>query len=164
MSTELIPHDGADLMQMVQLTAMNVNGISEQMGIMLNRVNENSQRIVALEDRLTVHEQTVTLTRAQARQMNRAVHDRAFEVLGIEHEGGVVSDDCIDDYALYYGRFCGRLYADAKKHSKMGTTYAETLKVDYGEVMDYINAWFPECEGGVEGYKEYLDKLRSARE
>lgn len=160
----IVPDNGGDLMQMVQLTAMNVNGISEQMGLMLSRVNQNAERIVAIEDRLTSHERSETINRAQCRRIRKSVVGRVNDVLGIEFDGGKVADSCVGIEVAYRGGFIARCYSDAKNHSKMGESYADTLRIDFDEVMEYIESWVPEVDGGVEGYKRYLDIRREERE
>ena len=151
------------LLKVTQNTAMSVSGLSEQMGIVVNRVNENTKRIVALEDRVANHERTETINRAQQRQMRKAVINQVNNLLKIEYEGGKVAEKCIGIEVRYRGGFISRLYTDAKNHSKMGASYSETLKVDYEEVMDYIKSWEPEVNGGTEGYKRYLDIRREER-
>lgn len=153
-----------DIKQVMQLTAMNVNGISEQMGLMLTKVNDHDERIVALEDRITNHERTETINRAQARRIKKAVIEQVNKLLGIKYEGGKVADECVKVDMLYRGGFISRCYTDAKNHSKMGGSYTETLKVDFDEVMNYIESWKPEVEGGTKGYKRYLDIRREERE
>ena len=152
------------LLKVTQNTAMSVNGLAEQMGLVVNRVNENTQRIIALEDRMTSHERTETINRAQARRIKKSVIERVNKVLDIKYEGGKVADECVRVDVLYRGGFISRCYTDAKNHSKMGGSYTETLKVDFDEVIEYIDAWKPEVEGGVEGYKHYLDIRREERE
>lgn len=155
--------DMVDLLQVTQNTAMSVNGLSQQMGLVLNRVTDNTQRIVALEDRLASHERTVTISRAQQRRIKHEVVSRVNFLLGIEHEGGRVADSSIAVDSRYRGPFIARCYSDAKKHSRMGETYPETLKVDFDDVLAYISSWVPEVDGGVEGYKAYLDIRRAER-
>ena len=153
-----------DLMQVVRLTAMNVNSISEQMGLALKKIDDHSNRISHLEDRLTRHEQTETINRAECRRIRKAVMNRVNNVLKIEFDGGKVADKCIETDVLYRGGFISRCYTDAKNHSKMGESYSETLKVDFNEVIEYIESWHPEVEGGVDGYKRYLDIRREERQ
>ena len=153
-----------DLLNIVRTTAMNVNSISEQMGLINTAVNEHTRRIVALESRLDGHERTETINRAQGRQMKRAVLSRVRELLEIKLESGKVADESIETDVLYTSGFRNRLYFDAKTHSKMGETYPETLRVDFDEVMQYISSWYPEgVPGGVDGYKRYLDIRRDER-
>ena len=158
------PMDMNALLKVTQNTAMSVSGLAEQMGLVVNRVNENTQRIIALEDRMTSHEHTETINRAQARRIKKSVIERVNALLGIKYEGGKVADECVRVEVLYRGGFISRCYTDAKNHSKMGGSYTETLKVDFDEVIEYIDAWKPEVEGGIEGYKKYLDIRREERE
>lgn len=152
-----------DPMQMLQLAAMNINGLSQQMGLVNARLDVQSQDIDRIKMDIDGIKSSQTITRAQQRSIKRAVMCRVNEVLKIQFDGGKVADDCIDVDVAYRGGFISRCYTDAKNHSKMGTAYTETLKVDFDEVMDYINAWFPEVDGGVDGYKRYLDARRAER-
>lgn len=152
------------LLKVTQNTAMNVSSLSEQMGLVVNRVNENTRRIVDLEDRMNAHERTETINRSQARRIRKSVIERVNSLLGIKYEGGKVADDCVKMDMFYRGGFISRCYTDAKNHSKMGGSYTETLKVDFNEVIEYIDSWKPEVEGGTEGYMHYLDIRREERE
>jgi len=152
------------LLKVTQNTAMNVSSLSEQMGLVVNRVNDNTKRIVALEDRMNAHERTETINRSQARRIRKSVIERVNSLLGIKYEGGKVADDCVKMDMFYRGGFISRCYTDAKNHSKMGGSYTETLKVDFNEVIEYIDSWKPEVEGGTEGYMHYLDIRREERE
>lgn len=154
----------SDPMKALQLAAMNINGLSQQMGLVVARMDAQDQRIAEVEEGLNIVKAEQTITRAQCRRIRKAVMNRVNEVLRIEFEGGRVADDSIVTDQLYRGSFISRLYTDAKNHSKMGESYTETLKTDFGEVMDYIGAWEPEVDGGTEGYKRYLDIRREERE
>lgn len=156
-------NDNNDIMKMMQLAAMNINGLSQQMGLVLDKVNAHEERIIAIEDRLTNHERTEVVNRAQANRLQAEVHSRVNYLLDIEFEGGKVADESVTDDVNYRGGFIARCYADARHHSKMGSPYYATLKVDFDEVMQYLEAWVPEVEGGVEGYKQYLDIRREER-
>lgn len=157
------PYDPDDLMKAIQLTAMNVNGISEQMGLMLSKVNANTERITDLENRITAHEHTETINRAQCRRIRKSIANRVNYLLKIRFDGGKVADESIADEVRYRGPFISRCYTDAKNHSKMGESYTETLKTDFGEVMDYIESWTPEVDGSTDGYKRYLDIRREEK-
>lgn len=162
MSNEITIHDG-DPMKALQLAAMNINGLSQQMGLVVARMDAQDQRIAKVEEDFITIKAEQTITRAQCRRIRKAVMNRVNEVLKIEFEGGRVADSSIVTDQLYRGGFISRLYTDAKNHSKMGESYTETLKVDFGEVMDYIEAWEPEVDGGTDGYKHYLDIRREER-
>lgn len=159
-----ISQQETDLLKIAQLNTMNINGLSQQMGLVNARLNEHEQKLSNLENRVAVREQREILNSAQCRQMRRAVICRVNSVLGIEFDGKRVADKSVKTDVLYRGGFISRLYADAKAHSKMGESYRDTLQVDYDEVMDYINAWYPEVEGKTDGYKHYLDIRREERQ
>lgn len=153
----------SDPMKALQLAAMNINGLSQQMGLVVARMDAQDLRIAKVEEDFITIKAEQTITRAQCRRIRKAVMNRVNEVLKIDFEGGRVADDSIITDQLYRGGFISRLYTDAKNHSKMGESYTETLKVDFGEVMDYIGAWEPEVDGGTDGYKHYLDIRRKER-
>ncbi len=157
------PIEGSDLLKSVQLTAMSVNAISEQMGLVLNKVNANTNRIIALEDRLSNHEHTETINRSQAKRIKRAVQARIRELLNLKYENGKLTDESLTIDVLYRPRFSNKCYSDSKYHSKMGESYTETLRVDFDEVLEYIGSWIPEGYSSAEEYMEYLDKRSEIR-
>ena len=161
-TNEIIPI--SELVKVAQSNAMSINGISEQMGIVAHKLTDHDKKIAQLADELTVVKAEQTITRAQCRRIRKAIMNRVNSVLKIKFEGGKVADESIATDVLYRGGFISRCYTDAKNHSKMGESYTETLKVDFGEVMDYIEAWEPEVEGGTSGYMHYLDIRREERE
>lgn len=149
--------EGADLLQIVRLTAMNVNGMSQQMGLLNARMNTMGERMGKIEERQDKLDAEMTVTRAQAARIKKAIHSRVAYVLKLEYDGGRVGDRWIGKDKRYRGAFLTRAWVDAKYRSKCGDPYYTTLKADFAEVMDYIDAWEPEVKGGVEGYKHYLD-------
>lgn len=161
MSNEIVNMN--ELLQVTQNTAMSVNSLSEQMGLMVGRVNENTKRIVALEDRMTSHERSETITRIQDKRLVSEIHSRVAYLLKIEYEGGRVADNSVSDDINYRGAFINRCYVDARNKSKLGQPHYATLKVDFDEVLEYVSSWVPEVEGGTEGYKHYLDIRREER-
>lgn len=163
MANEIITNDSNDPMKALQLAAMNINGLSQQMGLVNARLNEQSSRMDSIEETMDGIKNEIPITRAQGRRIRKAVLNRVNAVLKIEFEGGKVADSSIETEVLYRGGFIARCYNDAKNHSKMGESYTETLRVDFNEVMDYIKAWEPEVEGGTDGYKHYLDIRREER-
>ena len=154
----------ASMMDGIQALVAGIQGQSEQIGVMNSRLNKFSERMDGMCDDLDTLKRETTITRPMCRRIRKAVMSRVNKLLEIEYEGGRVADECIKTDTLYRGGFISRCYTDAKNHSKMGESYSETLKVDFDEVMKYIEAWKPEVEGGVEGYKHYLDIRREERE
>ena len=152
-----------DIMKMTQLAAMNISGLSQQMGLVNDRMDEIVNRMNGHDNDILILKHNTTINRAESKRIKKAVMSRVNYVLEIKFEGGVVADESIPTEQLYRGQFVSRCYTDAKNHSKMGDSYTETLKVDFNEVLEYIESWVPEVDGGVEGYKLYLDKRREQR-
>lgn len=163
MANDIITTENSDPMKMLQLAAVNINGLSQQMGLMNDRMDEIVRRMDGHDNRMMTLEHNTTINRAESKRIRKAVMARVNYLLKIEFEGGRVADSSIVTDQLYRGPFVSRCYTDAKNHSKMGDSYPETLKVDFNEVMEYIDAWEPEVDGGVEGYKRYLDIRREER-
>ena len=153
-----------DMMDGIQTLVAGIQGQSEQIGVMNSRLNKFSKRMDGMCNDLETLKRETTITRPMCRRIRKAVMNRVNSVLKIEFEGGHVADNSIKTDLLYRGGFISRCYTDAKNHSKMGESYSETLKVDFDEVIEYIESWHPEVEGGVEGYKHYLDIRREERE
>jgi hypothetical protein len=155
--------DTSNLVKLAQLNTMNINGLSQQMGLMNDRMDQLVGRMDGHDNRLEVLEHNTTINRAESKRIKKAVLSRVNYLLKIEFEGGRVADSSIATDQLYRGQFVSRCYTDAKNHSKMGDSYPETLKVDFDEVLEYIESWVPEVDGGVDGYKRYLDIRREER-
>lgn len=155
--------DGSDLLKLAQLNTMNINGLSQQMGLVNDRMDEIVRRMDGHDNRMMTLEHNTTINRADSRRIKKSVMARVNYLLKIKFEGGKVADESIADDVRYRGPFVSRCYTDAKNHSKMGDSYPETLKVDFNEVLEYIESWVPEVDGGVEGYKRYLDIRREER-
>lgn len=153
-----------NMMDGIQTLVAGIQGQSEQIGVMNSRLNKFSERMDGMCNDLETLKRETTITRPMCRRIRKAVMNQVNKVLKIEFDGGKVADECIETDVLYRGGFISRCYTDAKNHSKMGESYSETLKVDFDEVIQYIEAWEPEVDGGVEGYKHYLDIRREERE
>lgn len=166
MSNEIQPisQQETDLLKIAQLNTMNINGLSQQMGLVNARVDALSQDVDQIRIDVNGIKASKTINRAQCRRIRKSVIGRVNDVLKIRLEGGRVADDSVSNDVLYRGGFIARLYADAKAHSKMGESYTETLESDFDEVLEYINAWVPEVDGGTDGYKRYLDIRREERQ
>lgn len=160
---EFFDGDGADLLRLAQLNTMNINGLSQQMGLINDRMDEMVRRMDGHDNRLGTLEHNTTINRAESRRIKKSVMGRVNYLLKIKFKGGKVAEESIADDVRYRGPFISRCYADAKNHSKMGDSYPETLKTDFAEVLEYIESWVPEVDGGVEGYKRYLDIRREER-
>lgn len=151
-----------ELMDVVKQTAFNVAGISEQMGILTTEIKtikleqrRQAEGLAAVNDRMQNYEDRIRVSRSEAQNIRRSIHERVCELLGIHYLDGVVANDCLYADKYYRGRFISRCYVDARNESRLGTPYYETYSRDYQEVLDYIARWVPPT--GVEGYKAYLE-------
>jgi len=156
--------DISQLLQITQNTAMSVNAQSQQMGLVLSTVEGLKQDVGSIKQEMDVLKRETTVTRIQANHIQSAIHSRVAELLKLKFDGGKVAVGSIGTDAKYRGGFISRCYTDARRKSKLGTPYYATLRCDYNEVMEYIEAWEPEVSGGKEGYKRYLDIRREERE
>ena len=154
-----------DVMKIVKQTAFNVQGISEQMGIISAEVKamkleqrKQANEIQALNDRMQNYEDRVRVTRSMSQNIKNSIHARVRELLKIEYINGVVTAESIYADKYYRPGFISRCYTDARKESRLGTPYSETYQRDYEEVLEFINKWVPPT--GVEGYMSYLDLRR----
>lgn len=152
-----------ELMEVVRQSAFNIQSVGEQMGLVAREVKDLkiqqlrlSEKMDTLDGRLAKHERTERVSRTEQQTLRRAIHLRVNELLDIKFENGVVADESIEDDVKYRGGFISKCYHDARTYGRLGTPYTETLRVDFSETLDYINAWIP--TNGVAGYKEYLDK------
>ena len=152
-----------DIMSALQNAAYISENTSRQMGLLNERVAEHDREIMDLKHRMEVRESREIVNTHQRRQIRRAVINRVDHLLGIEREGGHVAEHCIADEVRYRGGFIARCYTDCKKNGRMADPYSETLAIDYENVIDAINAWVPDVEDGIEGYKRYLDIRREER-
>lgn len=155
--------DLTQLLQITQNTAMNVSAHSEQMGLLTRNVTSNTQRIVALEDWKEHEENTKTVTRQQRRRISKACKDRVGFLLHIRYDSdGKIMPESRFIQERYYQSFISKLYSDARKQSKLGVSTDETLRIDFDDVIEYIDAWTPEGYG-VDGWKIEADLRRRIR-
>ena len=163
---EIALHEDSELDKLLlatQNTAMSVSSLSQQMGLVVNRIEEHGRAIAQIRTEIVAINQSKRVERSQALRLQKAIQGRVAYLLGIEYEGGRVADSSIATEQRYRGGFISRAYHDARSHSKLGTPYTETLKVDFDEVLKYIDSWEPEVAGGVEGYMTYLDTRREEK-
>lgn len=158
------------LKELMSLTARNVYAQSEQIGQLLGTVVELKQdfgsvkrEISTIKDDLGDVKQELTVTRFQANRIQSAIYNRVAELLKLDFDGGKVANGSIEMEERYRGGFISRCYTDARRKSKLGTPYYATLRCDFKEVMEYIEAWEPEVKGGRDGYMQYLDIRREKR-
>lgn len=158
-----------DPMELMQIAAMNIHGLSQQMGIMNKAVTAirddvSELRAEMVDAKMDIRglkdEQFVDLIKAD--NIKKSAQSRVAELLGIEFdERGGVTDESRYDYVHYYPKFVGRLHVDARHAGLEGPRIYATPRKTYQALIDFINEWVP--IRGVEGLKAYYDGLEAAR-
>lgn len=158
-----------DPMEMLQLAAMNINGLSQQMGLVNKAIMSIKDDVSELradmvdakaEIRGLKDDQFVDLV--QADNIRRSAQSRVAELLGIEWDDrGGVTEESRYDYTHYYSKFIGRLHVDARNAGLEGPRIYATPRKNYSALIDFINEWVP--LRGVDGLKSYYDGLADAR-
>lgn len=116
-------------------TAMNVNGISKQMGIIATAVDAMRSDIGSLTERMDYLELNEEITTTQQETIIELARKRVLEIIG---------DDPLE-VKKYFKIFIQRLYKDARQNAGLGSKIARTKKCDYQRCIDYIEAWIPSC-------------------
>ena len=158
-----------DPMELMQLAAMNINGLSQQMGLVNKAIISIKDDVSELradmvdakaEIRGLKDDQFVDLIKAD--NIKKSAQSRVAELLGIKFdERGGVTDESRYVYTNYYAKFIGRLHVDARNAGLEGPRIYATPRKNYQALIDFINEWVP--LRGVEGLKAYYDGLADAR-
>lgn len=133
-----ITNENIDLKQIENIvgqTAMNVNGISKQMGIIATAVDSMRTDIGGLKDRTDYLELNEEITTTQQETIIELARKRVLEIIG---------DDPLE-VKKYFKIFIQRLYKDTRQNAGLGSKIARTKKCDYQRCIDYIEAWIPSC-------------------
>ena len=131
-------NENIDLKQIENIvgqTAMNVNGISKQMGIIATAVDSMRTDIGGLKDRMDYLELNEEITTTQQETIIELARKRVLEIIG---------DDPLE-VKKYFKIFIQRLYKDTRQNAGLGSKIARTKKCDYQRCIDYIEAWIPSC-------------------
>lgn len=147
-------NENFDMQQLINITgqtAMNINNMSKQLGIVASAVDNIRSDVDGLTDRMDRLEQKEEITTEQAATINRTVRKRVGDILGNNE----------NDLAKYRRIFSASLYCDARKYAGLGNTYPATKKENFQRVIDYIEAWIPSC--GCSELKNKADIKAEAR-
>ena len=168
-SSAIAIHETSDPMELMQLAAMNINGLSKQMGIINSAVTAIQGDVSELRAEMAdakadirglQEDQFVDLVKAD--NIRKSAQSRVAELLGIEfEERGGVTEGSQYNYTHYYSKFVGRLHCDARNAGLEGPRIYATPRKTYQQLIDFINEWVP--LRGVEGLKSYYDGLEAAR-
>lgn len=168
MANDIITTETSDPMELMRLAAFNINGLSQQMGIMNKTVTQIKDDVSELRSEMVdakadikglKDDQFVDLIKAD--NIRKSAQTRVAKLLGIEFdERGGVTDDSRFNYTHYYSKFVGRLHCDARNAGLEGPRIYATPRKNYHPLIDFINEWVP--LRGVEGLKSYYDGLADA--
>ena len=143
--------DMQQLMNITGQTALNINNMSKQLGIVASAIDTIRTDVDGLTGRMDRLEQKEEITTQQASTINRAVRKRVGDILGNNEE----------DLAKYRRIFSASLYGDARKYAGLGNTYPATKKENFQRVIDYVESWIPSC--GCSELKRKADDKAKAR-
>ena len=154
----------SEILESLRLATMGINSLSQQMGLVVAGQQKLDQRMDRIEDRMKTYESNLRINRSQINRIKGAIMQQINYLLDLKFEGGVVAEESLDDAIKYRGGFISRLYCEAKRAGVMAECFWETPRSDYDKCMEFIAAWYPGVAGGVDGYKDYLDRRREKRE
>lgn len=143
--------DMQQLMNITGQTALNINNMSKQLGIVASAIDTIRTDVDGLTGRMDRLEQKEEITTEQASTINRSIRKRVGDILGNNEE----------DLAKYRRIFSASLYGDARKYAGLGNTYPATKKENFQRVIDYVESWIPSC--GCSELKRKADDKAKAR-
>lgn len=139
------------LMDITAKTAMNINGVSEQMGVVVGAVNGLRTDVKDLKLRMNTLELNEEVTTTQQETIMSVARKRIVQILGennFEHQ-------------KYFRIFVQKLYGDARHYAGLGSKISRTKKCDYQRCIDFIESWVPSC--GCAALKAKADANAAAR-
>ena len=150
-----------DILELSKQTALNISGISEQMGIITTTVQRHDVEIRQnKEDVKTIREDFEQYKESQADSMY--IRPEQAQELVVAAKSRVA--ELLKPYGdsvlhKYYGKFMSRFWNDAKNARMLiGSKGVYTPQRSYEPAKNYINAWTP-YKYGVPGYIEHLKRL-----
>lgn len=127
--------DMQQLMNITGQTAMNLNNMSKQLGVVATAVNSLTDDVSAIKDDIFQLKMNEEITTTQQETIIELARKRVLEIIG---------DDPIE-VKKYFKIFIQRLYKDTRQNAGLGSKIARTKKCDYQRCIDYIEAWIPSC-------------------
>ena len=127
--------DMQQLMNITGQTAMNLNNMSKQLGIVASAVNSLTDDVSTIKDDIFQLKINEEITTTQQETIIELARKRVLEIIG---------DDPIE-VKKYFKIFIQRLYKDTRQNAGLGSKIARTKKCDYQRCVDYIEAWIPSC-------------------
>lgn len=133
-------------------TAMSVAHMSDQLGIVMTKVNTHDDKIISMENRLDVLEYRSEVSGDMIDNIKATASRRVNDILG----GNEL------DKQKYSKIFFSTLYTEAK-YVGLHKPIKNTQKGDYQRVIDFIESWIP--ISGIAALKMKVDiKAQNRRE
>ena len=123
------------LMNITGQTAMNINNMSRQLGVVASAVNTLTDDVNSMKDDIYQLKQNEEITTTQQETIIVSAKRRVLEIIG--------SDPL--EIKKYMKIFIQRLYKEARQDAGLGSKISRTKKCDYQRCIDYIEAWIPSC-------------------
>lgn len=127
--------DMQQLMNITGQTAMNLNNMSKQLGVVTTAVNSLTDDVSAIKDDIFQLKMNEEITTTQQETIIELARKRVLEIIG---------DDPLE-VKKYFKIFIQRLYKETRQNAGLGSKIARTKKCDYQRCIDYIEAWIPSC-------------------
>ena len=146
-----------------QQSWMNGNG-----DIILKRltdIEENSKRaFTILADMASwkeLQDRSERLTPRECKQIRNEINQRVSDLLGLEYENGMLTDDSVKTREKYFPMFIYRIYADLKESQVLAERMTDTPHIQYKAALEKIRLWEP--EQGITELKGKADQNRRLR-
>lgn len=127
--------DMQQLMNITGQTAMNLNNMSKQLGVVASAVNSLTDDVSTIKDDIFQLKMNEEITTTQQETIIELARKRVIEIIG---------DDPLE-VKKYFKIFIQRLYKETRQNAGLGSKIARTKKCDYQRCIDYIEAWIPSC-------------------
>lgn len=127
--------DIQQLMNITGQTALNVNNMSKQLGIVASTVNNLVDDVNSMKDDIFQLKENEEITTTQQETIIELARKRVLEIIG---------DDSFE-IQKYFRIFVQRLYKETRHNAGLGSKISRTKKCDYQRCIDYIEAWIPSC-------------------
>lgn len=150
-----------DIKNLVKQTAFNVSAISEQMGIVEQRVKNHETRITSLEEHTNESDKAFKDFKEYVKE-NEYISPEKVEKLKTAMGNRVVDllsqlNLSQSEFGEYYGKFMSKFWWDCKKHSyAIGKAGVYTKERHFSPLMEYVGLWTPEGYGSATGYISHL--------
>lgn len=143
--------DMQQLMNITGQTAMNLNNMGKQLGIVTTAVNGLTDDVNIIKAKIEKIEFNEEITTDQNNAIIETAKKRVCQIIG---------GDAFE-IKKYFRIFVMRLYTDARKYAGLGSKISRTRKGAFQRCINYIEAWIPSC--GCAKLKSEADEKAEAK-